>query len=1305
MQPRSDIVGLYLYLRGGSKVSKVEVMSLPRVSANFPVLEEPQIRRENVLDVLETMLSGEVEMVVIEGTDGAGKTNILAQFAQKHADKTISLFLPSASRWALDTGMLRLDICNQISWILHKEEMPIISDASETTLRTNLFALRRLTQKLRAHFYFILDGIDQLPEALLQEARLALEQLPTGIPSFRFLISARPDQTIQVVPPGVRYKPWALPGFSLDEALHFFVDTNVDRDDLREFVRICRGAPGHLASFKRLIRSGYDSRQVMDNIVDKLPNLFELEWVNVDLSDVNLAKFLAVLAYDDRPHTRQSIRKLLGIDSAVILRWLAALTFIEENSKTGNLQYVSISFKGFAARQLLSWKAEAQSLIIDWLLSHQDEDEALIYLPAHLHTSGRLDELITYLSPEKLIRLLERAQSLLPLKEKIRLGIKAARRTKRDADLVRFSLGCAIVLGFESAEAWRSEVEARLALADYDSSLMLAQGTLAKEDRLHLLAIIAKFKHQQGTTPEAALIDQIRQLFDQINPAILGFHAIEIAVDVLPVIPQLAIELVERSTDVTAGENALDWALASLSLLSMDKEGGYPRTSRSGLESVAAKIRDPEVQAINRAVSALASDNSARGILLAMEGIKRAGDKLYLLRQWAEANRKRSDALIVVDYGLDLLIKTTAYSPTVSVLSDLAAPLPHSGDLEEVRRLIGLMDIQKAVLKSAGPTVAIIELELRIAEAEIQYAEESARNRLVNIYCDIQNIYDISTKLNCLARLTTALSRLDSRYGIEATEGLCSLSRDDFGEAFDALIASSADHLSALQPIIEVIAPFDLEGAVQLASRLNTEERRDLALAFAIGKSEHALGTESQHSALLLRTIESIKGLGTRDLAIQHGIKGLRRIAKGKKPDVSILKEWTDLVQTVREPELRCRACCDTLKLLSNVPEKFEEGRRALLNCLGKAWEGIDASWRRVDTAFGIARSLATSEREVAVEYLEKAEQCKADSAIESEIGAETYISCLDLAIRVLFGLLPKRCEEEIDCLRLKELIAVIPSLAVRIRLFATMALNFCRAERLNECKAIVTESVRPLLSLLEKSDRAGYVESFIESSPALYCAHRASTLRDIAKLAVEESDRALTNIIRWILKKCDPYEPYAEERREFDLSFDECLEICEIIALLEDDAAIFHSARAIAESITSRRGAQQFSRQQILEVARIIERIADEKLPIKRNISHEGYKIAVKAAVLRLQKAGLHEWETLVVAAKQIPNFADMAVTLSIVAEGLGAKDLKRGREVMDEVGAVVRDHVPAVIDKIDLYSSMASICLRTGFPNSKNL
>lgn len=193
---------------------------------------------------------------------------------------------------------------------------------------------------------------------------------------------------------------------------------------------------------------------------------------------------------------------------------------------------------------------------------------------------------------------------------------------------------------------------------------------------------------------EPEISEEIQQLFASIDPVELGEDAINIASDLLPTHPDLAMQLVEKASQ-TSGENALDWAFARLSVASMaqggdDDEQPVDSPERQKTERLKSRIQDPAAQQFTSVASLLYGYGkySAEQIINEVEKLKSAGDRLFVLRQWTSGNAERDDSEQVLQHALTILVGTTEYVPTARDLRQLAAPLPFIAQSEAVQNLV-----------------------------------------------------------------------------------------------------------------------------------------------------------------------------------------------------------------------------------------------------------------------------------------------------------------------------------------------------------------------------------------------------------------------------------------------------------------------------------------------------------------------------------------------------------------------------------------------------------------------------------------
>lgn len=488
-----------------SQPMQSEVWNLPKVCKSFPEFDGKLIDRDHVLTQVEAFFSQGHKLVVFEGDQGAGSTTLLAQFALAHPNHAISLFIKTSSRIAYDPDSLREDLCQQLYWTLEGDEIPDSASCDELMLRSLLNRLARKARSKNEHFFFLVDGLDKIPDHEAQLTKQIGAMIPWGMERFRVLLSGEVARL--PIPLGNTPKTSPVPYFSLEEVVQFFEGV-VERPSAQNIYRNFK-VPGQLATVRRLLLDSHDPSRLLNNLPQTHPRLFQLEWDKTTSRDAEQALLLALLAHDRRDHTISDLARVTKTSPHAVQNKLSGLSFIEIKPRGENgesVEWVSEDYRDFAARQLHTWKNRVQEIRIDELIktlrtpSTPSElgtasAESLIELTSYLEEADRPDDLLTYLNPETLAQMLDRSHSLALVQRKASAGIEAAVRTRRDSDLMHLSIQKATLSSLEGAKVWRSEIEAQIALDDFAAAQALTQATVLHADRLHQLAVIAKARH------------------------------------------------------------------------------------------------------------------------------------------------------------------------------------------------------------------------------------------------------------------------------------------------------------------------------------------------------------------------------------------------------------------------------------------------------------------------------------------------------------------------------------------------------------------------------------------------------------------------------------------------------------------------------------------------------------------------------------------------------------------------------------------------------------------------------------------
>lgn len=1277
---------------GTEPSSRPSVTTPASVCQSFPESPPSEVSRDNILDTLETLLGADATIVAIEGQDGAGKTTLLTQFVRRHSSNTICLFISSSSRWAYDISQLRYDLCNQLEFLLHGSELDSPTDATDSFLGSRLTQLRKRARRGESPYYFVVDGLEEIPKEDESSRRLILDLLPLGLGRFRFLFSGPLQQLPLPSVLQTKSKSHLLTFFTFDETTLFFAPHAVPRQYLEEFHRTSRGMPGYLAAIRRLLTSGVDPATLAAELPKKLPQLFEIEWRSVNQSNRHQIALLAMIAHARRLFSIKDLIDILGESLTEIQALTAGLSFlVVDHQRNDEVRYVSESFRRFAADRLSDQGQSVHNRLIDYLLRHPNNAEALLTLPQHYSEAGRLPDLLNYLSPEHFAIFLNTSPSLKSVLEKADLGIRAAKQLHREGDQLRFTLQRATITDFADTDVGRAEVRALAALNDYDTAISLAQAALRQEDRLSLLAAIARARAEHNLASDPEVSEQILHLHKIVDYSSLGSVAEEIAGDLVYAHPDLAVDAVNRAAGtVGEGDNALDWAFARLALRAAIAREKHEHLTE--IENIATRIKDPIARRISTEASLIFGKRSADEVISQAQGLDGASERLFVLRHWLTANRTNPETGRVLEVALKLAIQATGYSPNALIFRELATCLPYLEDKEKAKHYVSVLDSQMGSLEQLGPTEEFVRLNLILARTEHAFSAEGARGRLIDTYLRIDLLDDLATKTSCLARFLASLRRIDPSREYEVKDTLHSLAQRDFDANLRKLLATTADHYDATSGIVQALAWGSASHAVEVALQLNMPHRRDAALRDFIGASLSCPVDDIELGPIQA----ALQAIADRRISDDCHFKLIMTLSQRPLTD-SQLSRFLPLFLTahqIGDASDRARAIAACISLFSRHPGVVDKAKLGDLHvALFSSWEAIDLVWNQIEAGFEIVADLAHDELRLARQIADRVSEVKARTQFPDQSLAAPGLMSLSLAIRAFAGLLPRRVETEEDFRRLSAAITSIDPPGPQAQLWAELALRYYSNNRLEDCRRIISDRLKPLLHTLNQDDRSYRAHILADVAPALYVGHPATAIDFLSPLKGPELVRALSHICQFLFRKRPLSEPYElPDRDGYDISYEDVVDIIDILRRIEDDATVYYHILTIVDSLSNPRRRDRLSNQQRAEISRLLTVLADAKFPKPGHIEHEGFKIAARAQINRLLDKPAPEWRVLIDSAHQIPNTADRAYVLATI--GTAQRDHNTRNDLFKEAQETT-DLIPTITDQVDRYEYMGRLLL----------
>lgn len=1274
----------------GGKMSKVTIVDTTVICTSFPLTPEIEIRKDSIIDTIKRTFDSGIELIVVEGEEGIGKTNILSQFARKYSGKVTTIFLKSTSKLAYDPDIHRIDLCRQLNYLVFGDENIDVNSVNDAYLRRLIFELQKHARKNNSPIYFIMDGIDDIPDYEQNIYDIFITMFPYGASHyFFFLFSGEYEKIKSKISARIKSKPFILAPFSIDETKNYFSDFKLSDDVLNVVHQTCRGVVGKLSSVKRILLSGFTADDLISDFDNKAPDLLEIEWRKVDCCSMIQINILAMAAFSHRALTISDYSRLLKLDEQIVCSEISKLSFLHINSSDNVLQFVSEPYRRFVATKVYAYKDSVTELLISDLICEPSSDMAVSYLPSLYAESNRLDDLLSLLSSDHLVLVAQKSQSLNPLLQNTGLGIKAAKELQRDGDLLKFSLQKSAVEEIDGSEIWRSEIDARMSLNEYDSALALAQSTTLIEDRLHALAVIAKAKAEKGFSEEPELNSQIRQLVDKIDTENLGERAVEIASDLIYSNPDLAMELVEKSTGKHKSERTLDYAIARLSIATLEKSN--EQDPSEAIDKLHTKVSDPLVDEFLTGVSLLVGDYSSAKVIAEAAKISSTSDRIFLLKQWAVVNYRSQDAYDVVNFALSEIFRSTEYAPNAQDFRELATPLPFISDLDKVQSLINDIDSQKGNIERIGPTEDYVRMELLIARAAVKISPEAAELRLVDMYIYSSYIEDIVMKSTCLANIYNTLTKIDPDRKFEIVHKLHKSTQDELCVNIKELLATTAEQYRSTKSIINALANTQPEIVIDLCKSLNTEMRRDYAyLEFAKSIVKY---DDTPDICLIKRISSSIKNTNVKSSVT---IELFDKMSKVKTQNIEFLKSILCFIETISDIPItseRCRTYCNAYKYLYLHDPNYNELRQSLLQKIVTSWEAIDVDWLKIDIGFKIVKKLSEHDLEAANGMFDKVINFRSKILVDSAVVAQVYVTGIKLLIRAYAGLLPRHIDSDDDFTVIETMINKISSSGERAGLWTELALKLYIHDRYDKFKRVVTQYIKPLIEKVSDKDTTYKNRIIIIASPALYCLHKSSADEIINKLCIQERDAAYERIIWFLLRKVSLSEPYDTSGKIiYKLTYEEIDDIIEVMKkMIYDDSSLYSIINRLCETLSSKRY-KKLNVQQFTKLVSSLENLIISRFPGRYHILHDGYKIISLAHIFRLKQAPLRDFLQLAEDARKIPNVSDKALVLSSVAVSIRYLDKASSNDILDEVYLMVMS-LPSLYDKIDRLEAVADL------------
>lgn len=1210
-------------------------------NGGFPTLPERAVERRHVIETMFELPTEDHSVVFVEGEDGCGATTLLAQFCLASVVPCFHLFVRPHSRFAYSVPYLRFVLAEQFCSYLGRD-LPNDSVADDGEFDALLLAVKK--KKRGEALYFVVDGLHQVPkEGRRHVKNIFTNVLSIGVEGFRFLITGQ-QEDFQEYLPGVRSKTYPVQRMSNDEAALFFDDLQLDKRIGDELIGVCKGLPGRLASVRRQIIAGGSAGSILAADVKGYPEFLSMELKPLD--DVGAVErlILAIIAFSAYAIPKDDVLRLCDATEQSAESISRHCSFVTLRNSPPFCTYESDAHRRVAASRLESLRTTALSIQIAHLSANPDSLEALQFLPAYLQQANQLRTLVDMISPEHYQQLLDKTQSVSTLRERAALGAKSAKELKLAIETFQFSLQRSIFFDVAQARSFQAQVAALVALGQPQRALEVASNASTKEWRLRMLAEYARMMRESGGRLDKEVIDVIKELASGSNFDSWK-EAEELAENVAFVDPDLAISILDRSNLTDGDKFQRDEALLKVSVAASVSRA---QDNAAIVEKTSRQISDERLRAVIGFISSYFGDISAVQIS-EIAGPMTIERRFYFLRSILASADGRSASLDILEYALQQLVGETTYLPRIRDFIDFATPLGFEGvDVERAQVLFRRMEGLIALVGEAATSSDRMRLQVKLARAEVLFDKPAARERLVDAYLQATDMSAAETKVECLAVLLHALRDIDRDGAIEKSEHLVELVSGDLVGSIDKLLNLTASHFEVVRPTLSAITKFDVDSAVHIVERLNTRMARDAAYGHVV---EVALAGPRRrtHTTNLVDIVNRIADPELRDECISNAIAGCRRC--------NFVVDWLDvlldLVRTASTPRGICSAATSLLRF---VPCEVVEHTDELMTRVNVALAKITSPAEAVSARFRCASALARTNRALALQLYESAEEVRSSSRIATVASEATIKLVLSLLIRAARPLIKFDELGDTYLTRMVRLFGLLPDPLSRAAYLVDLALNAWCEQRVELCRRIVQQYCRPILDDFEKGTQS-FTDLATILFPAVFVARGAQAFELLENVNSEKRDEALQSCCHVVIRKAAGADPWSGDATGCVLSLDDAEDVVRLIAQMRSDAPVFVATRMFVDAMVNRRTKQKITAQQRVALRQRLHAFVESVLPDQENIKHDGYLIVCQAQLGRLSENQSVFWQDLRRRAEAIDNVADKVLVLLQIAVCLPAK------------------------------------------------
>lgn len=1269
-----------------------KILNLREYSISFNNLyDEHYIERTNLILEIEALATNDNNLIVIEGTDGIGKTGLLLQLAKKHSFDSFTYFYNPSCKFTAKPDFLIQDIGQQLYFHLHSESIGDVA-INEVTFNTLLLDLMRQPSKKNKPLFFILDGLDEIDDSEVELIKPLIEALPWATNNYYFIVSGSIEKLSKIFSQNILKRPKTFRAirFTYEEMLSLF--EWADSDTAKEVYNTWNGNPESLSQIKRLLGSGLDIDDFLVNDYIAKDDLLEREWkmsrIDITNFEATLTKLLCILVFDENVRSIHKICEMLKVDLKDLLSNIKNITFL--TIRADEVQFASTSIKRYILKKLQKFEKRTISLLITYY-EQQGDVTVINNVPGLLARIQEWASIINLLTATRLGVIISSSQSFADIKRQINYGYKASRSlSKSHENVFKFALYRSILLGLQKGDINDYQLKANISLKRHDDAFYLISKTFLKEEKLKMLIKYAKECKIQEIGVEATVIEEIKELLKEIDQEFLKENIVEISIGLAHFLPDLAMDILDRNYGGDKNESSPETILHHIAFIISD-DSDHVGQDRSGLPTTNLEINSFHNNFSDSLSEGILS-TSEYNIIDRVKTVENIFNKLYLLKTWINKNPKSEHIQSIMEFGIGLILEgSSQIKPTTTRLLSIIHPITGIVSKQDAIHWVNRIDHLLATISS--PVNDKIKIRTWQIQTLFRHDATAANQRMIELYEEICQIQDLATRCECFSNCWLLLNKLKENYNSEYKTFILEEVeiRKHITDTVSALLQNTADHYQELIQTLEILPKIDLNFSLDIAKLLNTLPRRQDALVSCL--SSH---TENKFEKWDVSTLLSTARL-LKNKHYDKAIKGIFNEAHRQKSDTANFKsefiKLLPLIGGIRLPENRTRLLVKSIEILESegsngylLKVNYTKLLHKLKTFVNEFWRDIENPIDRIKSGYSISSSLATIDPSFAETYYRETENTANEYAINNETHMRLYYDSVRLAIRIYSKIISKGKDITYD--KLTRLIERVPSRLDQAALWSELAARVGLAGNKKILDTLVSNRLIPSLEgFRPKYTSPDFFDYLRLSATAIHMSQPDSLKLYLRHLPASEKETIISAVCYSISAQVHETEPYRDQRGSVNLKYQEAIQIIGLMEEVESDYLIHWLIRKITN--VAKHYPNNFSKEQKGDLTQKLTDLVQRKLPNKSSgVKHDGYLLACKACIshfsLKSPYDRLSDFESLSQLALSIPNVTDRALVQILLASECLVKSTK---ETLLVKGLTETDNIKSIREKISLY------------------